>query len=209
MPIRLVMVDDHPLVLGGLEQLFRGEHDFEVLATCSTAAEGWQALAVHQPDVLLLDLKLPDGDGLSLLRRLDPTKPPAVVVLTAVHDENVLLDAARLGARGVVLKAMAPRVLERCVRAIHEGRTWLTVDGVNLAERLARRRDIEAELACVLTPRELEIVRLVDLHLDNDEIANRLAISVGTVKIHLHHVFDKLDLRGRHELQQLLREKGY
>jgi DNA-binding NarL/FixJ family response regulator len=209
MPIRLVMVDDHPLVLGGLEQLFRGEHDFEVLATCSTVAEGWQALASHEPDVLLLDLKLPDGDGLSLLRRLDPAKPPAVVVLTALQDENVLLDAARLGARGIVLKAMAPRVLERCVRAIHEGRTWLTVDGVNLAERLARRREIEAELACVLTPRELEIVRLVDLHLDNDEIANRLAISVGTVKIHLHHVFDKLDLRGRHELQQLLREKGY
>ena len=104
---------------------------------------------------------------------------------------------------------MAPRVLERCVRAIHEGRTWLTVDGVNLAERLARRRDIETELACVLTPREVEIVRLVDLHLDNDEIASRLAISVGTVKIHLHHVFDKLDLRGRHELQQLLGEKGY
>jgi len=209
MPIRLVMVDDHPLVLGGLEQLLRGEPDFEVLATCSTAAEGWQALASHEPDVLLLDLKLPDADGLSLLRRLDPTKPPAVVVLTATHNEHVLLDAARLGARGIVLKAMAPRVLENCLRAVHEGRQWLTVDGVDLAQRLVQRQKVEAELARVLTPRELEIVRLVETHLDNEEIASRLSISVGTVKIHLHHVFDKLQLRGRHDLQQMLLEKGY
>ena len=209
MPIRLVMVDDHPLVLGGLEQLFRGEPDFEVLATCSTAAEGLQAIASLDPDVLLLDLKLPDTDGLAVLRRLDTSKRPAVVVLTATHEENVLLDATRLGARGIVLKAMAPRVLEHCVRTVHSGRTWLTVDGVDLGQRLEQRRTIETELAGVLTPRELETVRLIDLDLDNEEIAGRLAISVGTVKIHLHHVFDKLALRGRQELQQLLRAKGY
>lgn len=209
MPIRLVMVDDHPLVLGGLEQLLRVEPDFEVLATCSTAAEGWQAVTSYEPDVLLLDLKLPDGDGLSLLRRLDPTRPPAVVVLTAVQDENVLLDAARLGARGIVLKAMAPRVLENCLRAVHQGRQWLKVDGLDLAQRLLRRQEVEAELERVLTPRELDIVRLVDLQLDNETIAGRLSISVGTVKIHLHHVFDKLQLRGRHELRLLLRRKGY
>lgn len=209
MPIRLVIVDDHPLVLGGLEQLLRAEPDFEVLATCSTAAKGWQAVMSHEPDVLLLDLKLPDADGLSLLRRLDPTRPPAVVVLTAVQDENVLLDAARLGARGIVLKAMAPRVLENCLRAVHQGRQWLEVDGVDLAQRLRRRQEVEAELEHLLTPRELEIVPLVDLQLDNEAIAGRLSISVGTVKIHLHHVFDKLQLRGRHDLQLFLRGKGY
>lgn len=209
MSIRLVMVDDHPLVLGGLEQLFRLEPEFEVLATCSTAAEGWQAVTSHEPDVLLLDLKLPDSNGLSLLRRLDRTRPPAVVVLTAVQDENVLLDAVRLGARGIVLKAMAPRLLESCLRAVHHGREWLTVNGVDLAQRLRQRLEIETELERVLTPRELEIVRLVDLQLDNEAIARRLSISVGTVKIHLHHVFDKLTLRGRHELQLFLRAKGY
>jgi DNA-binding NarL/FixJ family response regulator len=209
MPIRLVMVDDHPLVLGGLEQLLRGEPDFEVLATCSTATAGWQAVTLHAPDVLLLDLQLPDADGLTLLRRLDPTKPPAVVVLTASQDENVLLDAARLGARGIVLKAMAPRVLEDCLLAVHQGRRWLTVDGIDLSERLTRREEIEAELARWLTPREIEVVRLIDLQLDNEAIAARLSITVGTVKIHLHHVFDKLEVRGRHDLQRLLRSKGY
>jgi two-component system nitrate/nitrite response regulator NarP len=86
---------------------------------------------------------------------------------------------------------------------------WLSVDGLDLARRLSRRREVEAELKAVLTPRELEIATLAYLQLDNEDIAARLGISVGTVKIHLHHVFDKLQLRGRNELQQLLLDKGY
>jgi DNA-binding NarL/FixJ family response regulator len=203
------MVDDHPLVLGGLVQLLGANPEFDVVDTCSSVADGWHSVQSHRPDVLLLDLKLKDGEGLSLLRRLDPDRPPAVVVLTAVQDENELLEAAKLGARGVVLKAMAPRVLEDCIRAVHAGQTWLSVDGLDLAQRLRRRREIEAELEAILTPREMELAALVHLDLDNEEIANRLSISVGTVKIHLHHVFDKLQLRGRSDLQRLLRDKGY
>ena len=209
MAIRLVLVDDHPLVLGGLEQLLRAEPDFDVLATCGTVEAAWAAIAEHRPDVLILDLNLPDGDGLSLLRRLDPAKPPAVVVLTASQDENLLLDAARLGARGIVLKAMAPRILEDSVRAAYRGEYRLNVNGVDLAERVAERKSVEAELENLLTPREVQIVRLVALRLDNQQIAEKLSISVGTVKIHLHHVYDKLNLQGRHDLQMYLRDKGY
>lgn len=209
MPIRLVVVDDHPLVLGGLEQLLGAEPDFEIAATCSSIADGWQAVERERPDLLLLDLKLPDGDGFDILRRLDPAAPPAVVILTAVQDDNALIDAVRLGARGVVLKATAPRVLEDCLRAVGQGEDWLVVDGVDLGDRLRRRHEVERQLSEHLTARELEIVRLADLGLDNDDISTRLSISVGTVKIHLHHVFDKLQLRGRQELQQLLRREGY
>lgn len=209
MPIRLVAVDDHPLILGGIAQVLRTEPEFDLLATCRTTAEAWRAIITYQPDILLLDLRLPDGDGLQLLRRLDPSVPPAVVVLTAMQDENLLLDAVRLGARGVVLKAMAPRLLEDCVRAVYRGERWLTVNGTDLSQRLARRREIEAELEQILTRREVEAVRLVDLQLDNEAIARRLSISVGTVKIHLHHVFDKLQLRSRQELTLYLRSKGY
>ena len=209
MPIRLVMVDDHPLVLGGLEQLLGANPEFEVVGTAGSIADGWQAVASNQPDVLLLDLRLGDGEGLSLLRRLDPEKPPAVVVLTAIQEENELLEAARLGARGVVLKAMAPRVLEDCIRTVYAGGEWLTVDGHDLRQRLNRRREVEAELETMLTPRELEIATLANRQLDNEDIAAKLAISVGTVKIHLHHVFDKLHLRGRNDLQELFRSKGY
>jgi len=176
---------------------------------CGTAAEGLRAVAAHNPDVLLLDLALPDESGLSVLRRLDPTRPPAVVVLTASQDEGELLDAARLGARGIVLKAMAPRGLEQCVRAVHHGGQQLVVDDDRLAQRLAERRAVEAELENLLTAREIEILRLVALRLDNQEVAERLGISVGTVKIHLHHLYGKLHVDGRQELLEYLRAKRY
>ena len=209
MAIRIVLVDDHPLVVKGLEQLLQSRPDFEVLTTCSTADEGLRAVEALNPDILVLDLKLSGDDGLSVLRQLDSTKPPAVVVLTASQEEDDLLAAARLGARGIVLKAMAPRVLEDCLRTVHAGGQSLNVDGVDLATRLTQRQSVENELERVLTPRELEILRLVAVRLDNQEIATRLAISVGTVKIHLHHVYEKLQLRGRHDLQVYLRDRMY
>jgi DNA-binding NarL/FixJ family response regulator len=209
MTIRLVLVDDHPLVLNGLQQLLHAEPDFEVLATCGTAVEGLHAVESLRPDVLVLDLKLPGLGGLDVLRRLDPNQPPAVIVLTASHDEEELLDAARLGARGIVLKAMAPRVLEDCIRTVHAGGRRLSVEGVDFSKRLSDRQSAETELGSTLTPREIEIVRLIASRFDNQEIAARLSITVGTVKIHLHHVYDKLQLTGRRELQHYLQSKQY
>ena len=211
MPMNLVLVDDHPLMLAGLERLLRAEPDFDILATCGSVEEGWDAVIKYQPDVVVLDLKLGEGDGLTLLSRLGSNgrARPAVVVLTAAEDENIWLKAAQLGARGVVLKATAPRVLEDCLRAVHRGETWLHVAGVDLSARLAQRKAAEAELENVLTPRELEVVRIVAMGADNNEIADRLSISLGTVKIHLHHVYDKLRLSGREALMRLLREKNY
>jgi DNA-binding NarL/FixJ family response regulator len=209
MPMNLVLVDDHPLMLAGLTQLLRAEPDFDILATCQTVEEGLDAVSKYQPDVLVLDLKLGEDDGLSLLSRLARDSRPAVVILTAAEDENIWLKAAQLGARGIVLKATAPRVLEDCLRAVHRGETWLNVGGVDLSMRLAQREAAEAELESLLTPRELEVVRLVALGADNQEISDRLSISLGTVKIHLHHVYDKLRLSGREALLQLLRDKSY
>ncbi|HSC26124.1 MAG TPA: response regulator transcription factor [Vicinamibacterales bacterium] len=209
MSIRLVLIDDHPIVLNGLAQLLGSDPEFEVVATCGSAAEGLHAVETLKPDVLLLDLALPDEPGLSVLRRLDPSKPPAVVVLSATQDEGELLDAARLGARGIVLKAMAPRVLEECVRAVYHGAQRLVVDDEALAHRLEERRAAEADLEQILTPREMEIVRLMTMRLDNQEMASRLAISVGTVKIHLHNVYTKLRVDGRQALLEYLRAKRY
>ena len=209
MPMNLVLVDDHPLMLAGLTQLLRAEPDFDILATCGTVEEGLDAVSRYQPDVLVLDLKLGEDDGLSLLSRLARDSRPAVVILTAAEDENIWLKAAQLGARGIVLKATAPRILEDCLRAVHRGETWLNVGGVDLSMRLAQREAAEAELESLLTPRELQVVRLVALGADNQEISDRLSISLGTVKIHLHHVYDKLRLSGREALLQLLRDKSY
>jgi DNA-binding NarL/FixJ family response regulator len=208
-PIRLVLIDDHPLMLDGLEQLLRLESDFEILAKCGSVAEGLRAVESLHPHVVLLDLKLKEEQGFSVLTHLTGDDAPAVVVLTASENEEDLLEAVRLGARGVVLKAMAPRTLQQCIRSVYQGREWLTVDDQDLSARLARRRRAETELAERLTPRELEIVRSLAGQLDNDEIAKKLGLPVGTVKIHIPHIDSKLAVKGREDLLKYLARKGY
>ena len=208
MAIRVILIDDHPLVLNGLKQLLQSGSEFEVVAACGTANEGIAAVETLRPDVVVLDLKLPDVEGLDVLRLLNPTTV-RVVVLTASVEEDEWLAAAGLGARAVVLKAMAPRILEECIRTVHSGGYELRVGDVDLSKRLTERRAAESELSTLLTPREMEIVRLVASGLDNQQIAARLSISVGTAKIHLHHVYDKLQLGGRRDLQLYLRTKQY
>ena len=209
MPITLVLIDDHSVVLEGLDQLLRLEPDFKVIAKCSTVTSGIRAIESLHPDVVILDLRLRLEEGFSVLRHLGSRASPAVVVLTASEDQEDLLEAARLGARGIVLKAVAPRTLERCIRTVHAGGEWLTVEGENLADRLVQRRNAETVMAQKLTSRELEVLRLLASHHDNEEIAQRLDLRVGTVKIHVHHVYQKLGLSGREDLQKYLKKKGY
>ena len=209
MPITLVLIDDHSVVLEGLDQLLRLEPDFKVIAKCSTVTSGIRAIESLHPDVVILDLRLRLEEGFSVLRHLGSRASPAVVVLTASEDQEDLLEAARLGARGIVLKAVAPRTLERCIRTVHAGGEWLTVEGENLADRLVQRRNAETVMAQKLTSRELEVLRLLASHHDNEEIAQRLDLRVGTVKIHVHHVYQKLGLSGREDLRKYLTKKGY
>lgn len=211
MPIRLVLADDHLIVLEGLEQLFRNEPDFEVVATCSGGSAAVEAVARHRPDVLVLDLRMPGVDGLEVIRRLQASGeiPTRVVLLTGSIDEEEALEAIRLGVRGVVLKEMASRLLVECVRKVHAGERWLERGSFGAAmERAARREAAASDLAARLTPREIEIVRLVGRGLRNREIAERLFISEGTVKGHLHRVFTKLDLDTRSALTRYALEKG-
>ena len=180
-----------------------------MLAKCATVEEGLHAVKTLRPDVLILDLKLRDKDGFMVLHQLAGQRPPAVIVLTATDSEEDLLEAVRLGARGVVLKAMAPRSLEDAIRTVHSGGEWLTVEGQNLAERLARRASVERLIAERLTSREIEVLRLLASQYENEEIARRLGLTIGTVKIHIHHVYQKLGVSGRQELLQYLSKAGY
>jgi len=210
MAIRIVLVDDHPLVVKGLEQLLQSSPDFEVLTTCSTVAEALQAIERLQPDVVVLDLKLANEDGLSLLRQLDSSKPPAVVVLTASQEEDDLLSAARLGARGIVLKAMAPRVLEDCLRTVHAGGRWLEDDFLSRAiEGILDKDGVARPGRLALSGREMEIVRLAATGHHNREIADTLHITEGTVKVHLHNIYEKLGVEGRVELTLYARDHGW
>lgn len=206
-PCRLVLVDDHPIVLDGLEQLFRLEPELEVVARCRDAAAALAAVDRHRPDVLILDLKMPGGGGIAVLEALaGRPDPPRVVLLTAALDEDELIDAVRLGARGVVLKEMAPQLLLEAVRRVASGGEWLEEGlGGRAIKRLLARH---LAAAAGLTAREEEIVRLAARGLRNREIGDELHISEGTVKMHLHHVFTKLDCDNRVEMLLRARERG-
>jgi DNA-binding NarL/FixJ family response regulator len=210
MPIRLVLADDHPIVLDGLEQLFDLEEDFRVVARCRDGEEALTALREHQPDILVLDIRMPGRDGLEVLRAIrEEQLPSRVVLLTAALQEDQLVEALRLGVGGVVLKEMAPQLLVDAVREIHTGGRWLDKSSVNRAlDRLLQRDAESREAAPALTPREREIVRMVTRGLRNRAIAAQLFITEGTVKIHLHNIYQKLDVNGRLELAVYAQSKG-
>ncbi|HEX5757694.1 MAG TPA: response regulator transcription factor [Thermoanaerobaculia bacterium] len=210
MSVRLILADDHPLVLDGLEQLFRLERDFQVVARCRDGNETLRAVRLHRPDLLVLDIKMPGLDGLSVLRAVrDEGLPTETVLLTAALDDDQLVEAVRLGVRGVVLKESAPRVIISALREVRSGGSWLEGRAVSRAlQKLVRREKTARDADRVLTPREIEIVRMVGSGARNREIAARLFITEGTVKIHFHNIYEKLAINSRVELALWARDQG-
>lgn len=210
MPIRIVLADDHTMVLQGLELLLCQEPDFQVLACCRNGDETLRAVRQYRPDILILDLAMPGKDGLAVLRELQREElPTRVVLLTAALDEDDTLEALRLGVGGVVLKEMTVPLLIQCVRKVHAGDLWLEKRSISRAlDKMLRREAGARELAKVLTPREIEVIRLVANGMRNKEIAQKLAISEGTVKIHLHRSYEKLHVDNRLELLRYAQAKG-
>src|SRR5215510_2878355 len=151
MAIRLVIADDHPLMLNGLESLFHLEPDVEVLARCRDGEETLQAVYQHRPDILILDIRMPRKDGLAVLQELHEGKlPTRVVVLTAELCENDALRLLRLGVSGVVLKEMAPHLLVQCIRKVHAGEPWVERRSVSrVLDKLLRREAGARELTGV------------------------------------------------------------
>lgn len=197
-------------MLEGLEQLFRGERDFAVLAKCRDGEETVRMVRQHRPDVLVLDIRLPKLDGMGVLREMHEAKlATRVVLLTAEVNEDEVLEAMRLGALGIVLKEMAPELLVQCVRKVHVGEQWLETRSVGrVLHKLLRREAAAQTLGATLTPREMEIVRLLASGLRNKEIADRLHITEGTVKIHLHRIYEKAAVDGRLALTLWAQSKG-
>jgi DNA-binding NarL/FixJ family response regulator len=208
--IRAVLADDHPLFLDGLDQLLTLAGDFTVLARCSSGADAVTAVEAHAPDLLVLDLRMPDMDGLAVIRELRRRGLAVrVVILTAILAEHDLLEAIRLGVSGAVLKEMAPRLLLQCLRKVHAGGHWVENRAVHAALEGALRREAGArEASSVLTAREIDLVRMVADGLRNKEIASRLSITEGTVKTHLHNIYRKLQVETRVAVRQYAEQKG-
>jgi DNA-binding NarL/FixJ family response regulator len=210
MPIRLTLADDHPVVLQGLQRLFETQHDFNVIACCGGGDGALESVRNARPDVLVLDLRMPGRSGLDVLRAMAAEKLPCrTVLLTAAITDDDIVEAVRLGVKGIVMKESPPDTLVDCVRRVARGEQSIEQDTLAKAFGRGRRREAAArDVARTLTPREIELVKMVALGLRNRAIAERLQISEGTVKIHLHNVYEKLGVDGRLELALWVQEQG-
>jgi DNA-binding NarL/FixJ family response regulator len=209
LPIRLVLADDHPIVLDGLARLFASEGGFVVAARAGNGNDALAAVRLHQPDVLVLDLRMPGMDGLAVLRATRAEGlPTRVVVLTATRESDIF-EAVQLGVEGVVLKDMATALLVRAVREVHAGGKWIEKGTATHAlGALLNRKTTDSDIARILTPREIEVARLTAEGHSNKVVAERLSITEGTAKLHLHHVYEKLGVDGRMALVRYLQSRG-
>ena len=199
--IRLVIVDDHQLVREGLEALLASAPDIAVVGTAGGGVEGVDLVEHLRPDDVLLDLSMPDLDGLGVLVQLNERRIQArAIVLTTFDDDLALLKATGLGAAGFLLKDLSRAELESAIRSVHGGERVFrpTVGGAVRAAFRVRRPDMDRSRPIEpLTPRERDVLRLMAGGLSNKEIAAALDLSEGTVKNHVSVVLAKFGVTDR------------
>lgn len=206
--IRLLIVDDHPVVRDGLRGMFAGDPDFEVLGEASDGAEALAQAEALQPDVILMDLRMPGMDGATAIRRLserirDKRVDARILVLTTYDSDSDVVPAIEAGATGYLLKDSPREELFRAVRAAHRGESVLAP---SVASRLMSQLRLPAGEA--LSERELEVLALIAQGLNNREAAAKLFISEATVKTHLVHIYTKLQVNDRAAAVAAAYERG-
>jgi DNA-binding NarL/FixJ family response regulator len=197
-PIKVVITDDHTLVRQGLRRYLEDEDGIEVLGEASTGGEAVSLVARARPDVAILDIRMPEMDGIQAAREIAAAPGDTrVIMLTAHDDRRLMVEAVQAGARGYVLKVRDAEYLVRSVRLVAEGNLVIDPDLVSvLAEELSEARTGRPG-GETLTERELEILQLLAFGYTNRDIGRRLYISPDTVKTHLEHVYQKLGASDR------------
>jgi DNA-binding NarL/FixJ family response regulator len=191
--IRILLVDDHPVVRMGLRGMLDAEPDLTVIGEASSGTAGVALALAEQPDIVLMDLRMPDGDGVEATSRiLASSSGIRVLVLTTYESDRDILRAIEAGASGYLLKDASPAELADAVRAAARGETVLAP---SVASTLVRQ--VRSPAPPALSARETEVLRLVAAGLTNAEIGRQLFISEATVKTHLLRTFNKLDVADR------------
>jgi two-component system, NarL family, nitrate/nitrite response regulator NarL len=205
-PISVVLADDHPVVLRGLHDLLARDTRFAVVACSDNGIECLDELRRHTPDVALVDIAMPGMSGMQVLAQAAVEKlPTRVVLLTASRDDRNLATAASSGAYGILLKDASAEEMIHCLYEVHAGRKHLPHALLQSAvtreqARLASERKINE----ALTDRERELAFLIADGKSNKELAAQLRLSEGTVKVHLHNIYQKLEVKSRVALVALV-----
>lgn len=197
--IRVVLADDQPLVRTGLRMILAAEPDIEVVAEATNGREAVAAAAQHHPDVVLMDVRMPELDGIGATRAVTAVDdPPRVLVLTTFDLDEVVYDALRAGASGFLLKDAPEERLTTAIRVVADGGSLFAPTVTRrLIEEFARRPGKLAADTSGLTERETEVLRLVARGLSNSEVAHELFVTENTVKTHVARVLMKLGVRDR------------
>ena len=201
--VRIATVDDHSIFRDGLRRLLEAKAGFEVVGEGRTGSDALRLVTELSPDLLLLDLAMPDMSGLDVVGALDlPHSGLRVVLLTAYADSQQVLEALRLGVRGLVLKESATEMLYKCIHAVMKGEYWFGHDQMPaLVDALRHMSAPPARVpAETLTAREVEIIRAIADGATNRDVARQLGVTEQTVKNHLSHIYDKLGVSNRLEL---------
>ena len=201
--IRILVADDHAMFREGVRKLLEAADDVEIVGEASNGFECTKLLAQLKPEILLLDLRMPEKGGLGVLEKVKfDSLLTRVIVLTAADDERDVVRAMRLGARGIVLKQSASDLLLKSIRKVHDGEIWLdghmtgrVIDAFKKSSESGQRQEKP-----LLSNREKQVVQLAAQGFRNREIGEKLFISEQTVKNHLRNIFDKLGVSDRLEL---------
>jgi DNA-binding NarL/FixJ family response regulator len=204
--MRVVLADDHPIVLGGLRAVLQAEPGVEIVAAAPDGASALAMIRAHEPSMAVLDINMPQLTGLDVLEALEAEGlSTRVVLLTGSASDEQIATAVERGAWGLLLKESALGTLITCLRAVASGQRWLPEELVAPAvRRAAEQRARDVRLERVLTAREYQIARLIAQGLSNKHISRQLSISEGTVKIHLHNMYEKLGALNRTSLAMLV-----
>ena len=198
-PVSVVVADDHPVVLRGIAEILRAEPDISVVAACNGGRDAIAAIQQFAPDVAVLDIIMPDLNGLDVLSSLVKHGfKTNVVLLTAVATDDRILAAMTSGAKGLLFKDAAPDNLVDCVREVANGKLCFPNDLIDAAHKRERGRQADSECSIgALTPREAQVSLLVSEGLSNKLVAWQLNMAEGTVKVYLHNIYEKLGIPNR------------
>jgi two-component system, NarL family, response regulator LiaR len=196
--IRLLIADDHKMVREGLKAFFAPADDFEVVAEAADGVEAVEKAFQVKPDVILLDLIMPNMDGIEAVKRIKDRLPDSkIVIITSSLEESQVIASIRAGASGYLLKDSSPLEIEDAIKKVYHGETAFPSRITSIMVKELNRKEKPPSKCTTLTDRETEILKLVARGLSNQEIADQLFLSVWTVRTYVTDILDKLEVENR------------